>query len=103
MKHKELGEYAQKYLQDFSKHSSIQILDIGCGDAYQISEQLKYLNLVAYKGYDLSEQATLFAEKHFASSCSSCSSTKTLLAIIEDRPYQGMIAPPRPDPIGTPA
>jgi 2-polyprenyl-3-methyl-5-hydroxy-6-metoxy-1,4-benzoquinol methylase len=67
MKHKELGEYAQKYLQDFSKHSSIQILDIGCGDAYQISLQLKYLNLVAYKGYDLSEQATLIAEKHFAS------------------------------------
>jgi 2-polyprenyl-3-methyl-5-hydroxy-6-metoxy-1,4-benzoquinol methylase len=65
MKHKELGETAQKYLQNFSHHTPIQLLDIGCGDAYQISEQLKLLHFVSYKGYDLSDQAIQFAEKHF--------------------------------------
>ena len=66
MKHKELGETAQKYLQNFSQHTPIQVLDIGCGDAHQISEQLKSLNLVGYRGYDLSEQAIQFATNHFA-------------------------------------
>lgn len=67
MKHKELGETAHKYLQDFSERTPIEMLDIGCGDAHQISEQLKSLNVAAYTGYDLSEQATQFAKKHFTS------------------------------------
>jgi 2-polyprenyl-3-methyl-5-hydroxy-6-metoxy-1,4-benzoquinol methylase len=66
MKHEELGEAAQKHLQVFIQHSPIKMLDIGCGDAHQISEQLKQLNLSTYTGYDLSEQATQVAEKHFA-------------------------------------
>jgi 2-polyprenyl-3-methyl-5-hydroxy-6-metoxy-1,4-benzoquinol methylase len=66
MRHKELGELAQKYLQDFSERTPIKMLDIGCGDAHQISEQLKSLNVAAYTGYDLSEQATQFAEQYFA-------------------------------------
>jgi 2-polyprenyl-3-methyl-5-hydroxy-6-metoxy-1,4-benzoquinol methylase len=66
MKHLELGEAAQKHLQIFVQHSPIRMLDIGCGDAHQISEQLKPLNLSTYTGYDLSEQATKFAEKHFS-------------------------------------
>jgi 2-polyprenyl-3-methyl-5-hydroxy-6-metoxy-1,4-benzoquinol methylase len=66
MKHEELGEAAQKHLQVFVQHSPIKMLDIGCGDAHQISEQLKQLNFSTYTGYELSEQATQFAEKHFA-------------------------------------
>lgn len=66
MKHKELGKASQKHLQDYSQYTPIRMLDIGCGDAKQISEQIKPLNLVAYTGFDLSEQATQIAFKNFA-------------------------------------
>lgn len=68
MKHLELGDYAQKHLLQLNHDSPIRVLDLGCGDAHQISEQLKSLNINSYKGFDLSEQATNLAARNFASS-----------------------------------
>lgn len=70
MKHLELGEHAQKHLHYFNQFKPLSILDLGCGDAKQLSEQLKSLTVCAYTGYDLSEQATSFALKNLDTSIS---------------------------------
>lgn len=64
MKHKELAAHSQAYLNNLSLQQPIKLLDIGCGDAHQISTQLKGLNLSCYTGYDLSAQAIQFAKKN---------------------------------------
>ena len=64
MKHKELAAHSQVYLNQLSLQQPIKLLDIGCGDAHQISKQLKDLNLSSYTGYDLSAQAIQFAKQN---------------------------------------
>jgi 2-polyprenyl-3-methyl-5-hydroxy-6-metoxy-1,4-benzoquinol methylase len=64
MKHKELAAHSQVYLNQLSLQQPIKLLDIGCGDAHQISKQLKELNLSSYTGYDLSAQAIQFAKQN---------------------------------------
>ena len=64
MKHLELGNHVQEYLKNFSANKAIQLLDIGCGDAYQITNQLQHFNINSYTGYDLSAQAITFAKKN---------------------------------------
>lgn len=44
---------------------SIDVLDCGCGDAYQLSQQLKGLPVSSFTGYDMSEQALDLARKNF--------------------------------------
>lgn len=65
MRHKELGETVQKHLNEYSHQNPIQMLDIGCGDAHQISKQLKLIHTISYTGFDLSEQATQTAKNYF--------------------------------------
>lgn len=64
MKHKELAAHSQAYLTQLSLQQPIKLLDIGCGDAHQISKQLKDLNVYSYTGYDLSAQAIQFAQEN---------------------------------------
>jgi 2-polyprenyl-3-methyl-5-hydroxy-6-metoxy-1,4-benzoquinol methylase len=64
MKHKELAAHSQVFLNQLSLQQPIKLLDIGCGDAHQISKQLKDLNLSSYTGYDLSAQAIQFAKQN---------------------------------------
>jgi 2-polyprenyl-3-methyl-5-hydroxy-6-metoxy-1,4-benzoquinol methylase len=64
MKHKELAAHSQVYLNQLSLQQPIKLLDIGCGDAHQISKQLKDLNLSSYTGYDLSAQAIHLAKQN---------------------------------------
>lgn len=64
MKHQELGDHVQQYLFQFAKTKPIKLLDIGCGDAHQISNQLQAFEILYYKGYDLSEQAIEFAKRN---------------------------------------
>lgn len=64
MKHKELGQHVQDYLNVFATDKPIYLLDMGCGDAQQIATQLQSFNIVSYTGYDLSEQAISFAKKN---------------------------------------
>ena len=64
MKHEELGLLSQKHLKEFASNHPINILDIGCGDAYQIANQLASLNIQSYTGYDLSNQAIDLAKQH---------------------------------------
>jgi len=64
MNHKKLGKLSQAYLQEFVNQSPINMLDIGCGDAHQIANQLAPLNTFSYTGYDLSEQAITLAKQH---------------------------------------
>lgn len=64
MKHNELAAHSQVHLNRLSLQQPIKILDIGCGDAHQISKQLKDLNLSSYTGYDLSAQAIQFAKQN---------------------------------------
>lgn len=64
MKHHELGNYVQNHIHNFAKHKALKILDIGCGDAQQIANQLQSFNIFSYTGYDLSEQAIQFAKKN---------------------------------------
>lgn len=66
MKHLELGIYSQKYLRDFASSEPLRMLDIGCGDARQISQQLSDLNILSYTGYDLSEEAVSLARQNMA-------------------------------------
>lgn len=61
MKHQELGAISQKHLLQFNQDAPLRVLDIGCGDAHQITEQLKELNVSSYTGFDLSEQAIAIA------------------------------------------
>jgi len=62
MKHNELAAHSQVYFNKISLQQPIKLLDIGCGDAHQISKQLKDLNISSYTGYDLSAQAIQFAK-----------------------------------------
>jgi 2-polyprenyl-3-methyl-5-hydroxy-6-metoxy-1,4-benzoquinol methylase len=62
MKHQELGNHVQEYLKNFSSEKAIQLLDIGCGDAHQITNQLQHFTISSYTGYDLSAQAIAFAK-----------------------------------------
>ena len=64
MNHKKLGKLSQAYLLEFANQSPIKMLDIGCGDAHQIANQLASLNTLSYTGYDLSEQAIALAKQH---------------------------------------
>jgi 2-polyprenyl-3-methyl-5-hydroxy-6-metoxy-1,4-benzoquinol methylase len=66
MKHRDLGIYSQKYLKDFASHQALRVLDIGCGDAKQISRQLLNLNIASYTGYDLSEDAISLARQNMS-------------------------------------
>jgi 2-polyprenyl-3-methyl-5-hydroxy-6-metoxy-1,4-benzoquinol methylase len=66
MKHRDLGIYSQKYLKDFASHQALRVLDIGCGDAKQISRQLLDLNISSYNGYDLSEDAVSLARQNMS-------------------------------------
>ena len=66
MKHLELGIYSQKYLRDVASIAPLRLLDIGCGDAKQISQQLSDLNILSYTGYDLSEEAVSLARLNMA-------------------------------------
>jgi 2-polyprenyl-3-methyl-5-hydroxy-6-metoxy-1,4-benzoquinol methylase len=66
MKHLELGIYSQKYLREFAGSQPLGMLDIGCGDAKQISQQLSALNILSYTGYDLSEEAVSLARQNMA-------------------------------------
>lgn len=47
-----------KYLEPFN------VLDLGCGDAQLISEQLSFFNVDLYTGYDLSSTALALAAKN---------------------------------------
>ena len=64
MKHKEIGLLSQKHLKEFASNHRIKILDIGCGDAHQIANQIATLNIQSYTGYDLSNQAIDLAKQH---------------------------------------
>ena len=66
MKHRDLGIYSQKYLKDFASHQALRVLDIGCGDAKQLSVQLSSLNVASYTGYDLSEDAVSLAKQNMS-------------------------------------
>ncbi|MEQ9266682.1 MAG: class I SAM-dependent methyltransferase [Balneolaceae bacterium] len=43
----------------------IDVLDCGCGDAFQLSRQLQGLSVSSFTGYDMSEQALELARKNF--------------------------------------
>ncbi len=64
MKHKELGQHVQDSLTIFATGRPIHVLDMGCGDAQQIANQLQSFDIISYTGYDLSEQAIAFAKKN---------------------------------------
>lgn len=64
MKHQELGSHVQGYLNNFATNKPLRLLDIGCGDAQQINNQLQSLDIFSYTGYDLSEQAIAYAKKN---------------------------------------
>ena len=64
MKHQELGNHVQQHLEEFNKNKYLKVLDIGCGDAQQITNQLQSFNVISYTGYDLSEKAIAFAKKN---------------------------------------
>jgi ubiquinone/menaquinone biosynthesis C-methylase UbiE len=66
MKHRELGVYSQKFLEEFSSKTPLRVLDIGCGDAKQLAGQLSLLAVESYTGYDLSEDAIALAKQHLA-------------------------------------
>ena len=64
MKHEEIGLLSQKHIKEFASNQRIKILDLGCGDAHQIANQLATLNIQSYTGYDLSNQAIDLAKQH---------------------------------------
>jgi cyclopropane fatty-acyl-phospholipid synthase-like methyltransferase len=72
MKHNELAAHSQVYFNQLSLKQPIKLLDIGCGDAHQISKQLKDLNLSSYTGYDLSAQAIEFAKQNVENLNAAC-------------------------------
>ena len=72
MKHTELAAHSQVYFNQLSLQQPIKLLDIGCGDAHQISKQLKDLNLSSYTGYDLSAQAIEFAKENVKNLNAAC-------------------------------
>jgi 2-polyprenyl-3-methyl-5-hydroxy-6-metoxy-1,4-benzoquinol methylase len=64
MLHKDIAEYTSKYLNQISNESAINMLDLGCGDAKQIANQLGGLNIKSYTGIDMSDAALQFAQKN---------------------------------------
>lgn len=61
MLHKEFAAFTAQIFESADTGKTIQVLDMGCGDAQLIARQLHLQQSVEYTGYDLSEAALEFA------------------------------------------
>ena len=61
MLHREFGSVLGSILKRFEKKMSFAVLDLGCGDAKLMAEQLQPYNEFFYKGFDLSDAALAVA------------------------------------------
>jgi SAM-dependent methyltransferase len=64
MMHREFGEALSAVLQQFRNAPSLDILDLGCGDARLMAGQLQSFDHFNYKGFDLSETALSYAKQN---------------------------------------
>lgn len=62
MQHREFGEEIRLVLDHFDPEQPLRVLDLGCGDAYQMAIQLKGRVVESYSGYDLAGPALALAE-----------------------------------------
>lgn len=67
MFHQELGAYTKHVWQQQFKETPIHLLDLGCGDAFQISSIMKSCPSASYTGFDLSETVLNFASQNLES------------------------------------
>ena len=67
MHHKEFGEQLLRALKTVNTNNGISILDIGCGDASQVCQHLRQVNIASYKGYDMSAPALQLAAQNLES------------------------------------
>lgn len=66
MFHNDFALHTSSVFSEMSKSNPpIDVLDCGCGDAFQLSRQLLGLSVSSFTGYDMSEQALELARKNF--------------------------------------
>lgn len=66
MFHSDFALHTSSVFSEMSKSNQpIDVLDCGCGDAFQLSQQLNGLSVSSFTGYDMSEQALELAQKNF--------------------------------------
>lgn len=66
MFHNDFALHTSSVFSEMSKSNPpIDVLDCGCGDAFQLSRQLLGLSVSSFTGYDMSEQALDLAQKNF--------------------------------------
>ncbi len=66
MFHRDFSEEITKALKEYTSSSPIDVLDSGCGDAYVLSNLLKYYPIHSFTGYDMSAQALEVAAKNLS-------------------------------------
>lgn len=61
MQHREFGEEIRLVLDQLDPDQPLRVLDLGCGDAQQMANQLKGRVVDSYTGYDLAGPALVLA------------------------------------------
>lgn len=64
MQHGEFGEEIRQVLDRLVPNLPLRVLDLGCGDARQMADQLKGRAVASYTGFDLAGPALVLAQKN---------------------------------------
>jgi cyclopropane fatty-acyl-phospholipid synthase-like methyltransferase len=67
MFHQEIYSKVSDFVKQYFKHKNISILDLGCGDASQITKAFNGVNVAGYFGCDLSNEALKSAKTNLVS------------------------------------
>lgn len=64
MLHQELAIESSAIMSILAKNKAVDVMDLGCGDAKQISKQLSAISVNSYTGIDLSDPALTLAKEN---------------------------------------
>ncbi len=66
MFHRDLGKITTTVWEDNFKNTSVNVLDLGCGDAYQLSTIMDGRQISSYTGIDLSSAVLEYTKENLA-------------------------------------
>ncbi len=66
MFHRDLGKITTTVWEDNFKNTSVNVLDLGCGDAYQLSTIMDGRQISSYTGIDLSSAVLEYTKQNLA-------------------------------------